>query len=40
MLTAFYHPGYAAPLGEHIMPMRKFGLVADGLRAATDVRLA
>jgi acetoin utilization deacetylase AcuC-like enzyme len=39
MLTAFYHPGYAAPLGQHIMPIRKFGLVAEGLRAAPDVRL-
>ena len=40
MLTAFYHPGYAAPLGQHVMPMRKFGLVADGLRESADVRLA
>ena len=40
MLTAFYHPGYAAPLGEHLMPIGKFALVADGLRAAADVRLA
>ena len=40
MLTAFYHPGYAAPLGEHVMPIRKFALVADGLRASADVRLA
>ena len=40
MLTAFYHPGYAAPIGPHIMPIRKFGLVADGLREAGDVRLA
>ena len=39
MLTTFYHPGYAAPLGQHIMPMRKFGLVAEGLRAAKEVRL-
>jgi acetoin utilization deacetylase AcuC-like enzyme len=38
-LTAFYHPRYAAPIGEHIMPIRKFGLVADGLRGAGDVRL-
>ena len=40
MLTAFYHPGYAAPIGQHIMPIRKFGLVAEGLRDAADVRLA
>ena len=39
MLTAFYHPGYAAPIGDHLMPMRKFGLVAEGLREAKDVRL-
>ena len=40
MLTAFYHPGYAAPIGQHVMPIRKFALVADELRAAADVRLA
>ncbi len=39
MLTTFYHPGYAAPIGQHIMPMRKFALVADGLRDAADVKL-
>jgi acetoin utilization deacetylase AcuC-like enzyme len=40
MLTAFYHAGYAAPIGTHIMPIRKFALVADGLRDAHDVQLA
>ena len=40
MITAYFHPGYAAPLGEHIMPIRKFGLVAEGLRDARDVHLA
>lgn len=40
MLTAFYHPGYASPIGAHIMPIRKFGLVAEGLRDAPDVQLA
>jgi len=40
MITAFYHPAFAAPIGDHIMPMRKFGLVAEGLKARTDVRLA
>ena len=40
MLTAFYDPGYAAPIGAHIMPIRKFGLVAEGLRTAGDIRLA
>src|SRR5436190_888042 len=34
MITAFYHPDFAAPIGDHIMPIRKFGLVADGCAAA------
>ena len=40
MITAFYHPAFAAPIGDHIMPMRKFALVAEGLKAHADVRLA
>ena len=40
MITAFYHPGFAAPIGNHIMPMRKFALVAEGLKTRADVRLA
>ena len=39
MLTAFYDPGYTAPIGDHMMPMRKFALVVEGLRDASDVRL-
>jgi acetoin utilization deacetylase AcuC-like enzyme len=39
MLTAFYHPGYAVPLGEHIMPIRKFALVAEEVRALPWVTL-
>jgi acetoin utilization deacetylase AcuC-like enzyme len=39
MISAYYHPGFAAPIGEHIMPMRKFGMVADGLKTCPDVRL-
>jgi acetoin utilization deacetylase AcuC-like enzyme len=39
MLSVFYHPGYAAPIGDHVMPIRKFGLVADGLREASDIQL-
>jgi acetoin utilization deacetylase AcuC-like enzyme len=40
MLTAYYHPGYAAPIGEgHVMPITKFSLVADGLRERAGVRL-
>jgi acetoin utilization deacetylase AcuC-like enzyme len=40
MITAFYHPGFAAPIGDHIMPMRKFALVAEGLKSIAGVRLA
>ncbi len=39
MLTTFYHPRYAAPIGEHVMPIRKFALVADALRGAGDICL-
>ena len=32
-IPVYYHPGFAAPLGEgHMMPMRKFALVAEGLQ--------
>ena len=31
MITAYHHPGFAAPIGDHVMPMRKFQLVADKL---------
>ena len=40
MITAFYHPGYAAPIGKHVMPISKFSLVADGLRDRAGIRLA
>jgi acetoin utilization deacetylase AcuC-like enzyme len=40
MITAFYHPGFAAPVGDHIMPMRKFALVAEGAKAMRGVKLA
>lgn len=39
MLSTFFHPGYAAPIGQHIMPIRKFGLVADGLYDSGDIKL-
>ena len=39
MISAFYHPGFAAPIGNHIMPMRKFALVAEGLKSREEVRL-
>jgi acetoin utilization deacetylase AcuC-like enzyme len=38
-VTAYYHPGYAAPIGRHVMPITKFALVADGLRDHPHVRL-
>jgi acetoin utilization deacetylase AcuC-like enzyme len=40
MITAFYHPGFAAPIGDqHVMPMRKFALVAEEMQAMPGVRL-
>lgn len=39
MIPVFYHPGFAAPIGDkHIMPMRKFALVAERLRANPRAR--
>ena len=38
-ITAYYHPGYAAPIGKHVMPITKFSLVADGVRNESRVRL-
>jgi acetoin utilization deacetylase AcuC-like enzyme len=31
-MTLFHDPGFAAPLGRHVMPISKFGLVADEVR--------
>jgi acetoin utilization deacetylase AcuC-like enzyme len=31
VITAYHHPDFAAPIGQHVMPMRKFQMVADGL---------
>jgi len=39
MITAYYHPGYAAPIGKHVMPITKFSMVADALRGEPRVRL-
>lgn len=39
MIRTFYHPGYAAPIGDHIMPIRKFGMVAEKLQDLAGVRL-
>lgn len=32
-IPIFHHPGFAAPIGQHIMPMRKFQLAADELKS-------
>ena len=37
MITAYHHAGFAAPLGDHVMPMRKFQLVADALAGRAGV---
>jgi acetoin utilization deacetylase AcuC-like enzyme len=39
VITAFHHPGFAAPLGDHVMPMQKFQLVADALAGRRGVRV-
>ncbi len=39
-IRVYYSPGYAAPIGKHVMPMDKFALVADGLKTEPGVTLA
>lgn len=39
MITAYYHEGYAAPIGDHVMPIGKFALLARALAEEKDVRL-
>ena len=40
MLKTFYHPGFAAPLGQgHIMPMNKFALVAEELQSHPEIQI-
>ncbi len=39
MITAYHHPGFAADIGNHVMPMRKFQAVADGLAGNPFVRV-
>jgi acetoin utilization deacetylase AcuC-like enzyme len=39
VITAYHHPGFAAPIGAHVMPMRKFQMVADGLAGRRGVRV-
>jgi acetoin utilization deacetylase AcuC-like enzyme len=38
-LTLFYDPGFAAPIGDHIMPMRKFAMVAERLRRRPEIKI-
>jgi acetoin utilization deacetylase AcuC-like enzyme len=39
MTTVYHHPDFAAPIGDHIMPMRKFQLVADALHESSQFRI-
>ncbi len=39
MITAYHDPGFAAPIGAHVMPMRKFQRLADALRGRAGVRI-
>jgi acetoin utilization deacetylase AcuC-like enzyme len=40
-MKIFHHPGFAAPLGDHIMPISKFSLVAERIREILpDVEIA
>ncbi|MCS7033777.1 MAG: histone deacetylase [Phycisphaerae bacterium] len=39
MISAYYHPGYAVDIGAHIMPMRKFSMVAQELSKLPWVKL-
>jgi acetoin utilization deacetylase AcuC-like enzyme len=38
-ITVYYDPGYAAPIGKHVMPIDKFARVADELRDEPGIRL-
>ncbi len=39
MIAAYHHPDFAAPIGTHVMPMRKFQQIADALGARRGVRV-
>jgi len=39
VIVAYHHPGFAADIGTHVMPMRKFALVAEAVAAWPDVRV-
>ena len=38
-IAVYYHPGYAAPIGQHVMPIDKFARVADELQGELGLRL-
>jgi acetoin utilization deacetylase AcuC-like enzyme len=38
-ITVYYDPGYAAPIGKHVMPIDKFARVADELDGERGIRL-
>ncbi len=37
-LRLYHDPGFAAPIGDHVMPMRKFALVAEELSKKARIR--
>jgi acetoin utilization deacetylase AcuC-like enzyme len=39
MIIVYYHPGFAAPLGHHKMPIQKFALVAKALQVDPAIHL-
>jgi len=39
-LKLYHDPGFAAPIGDHVMPMRKFALVAEQLRDFSAIKIA
>jgi acetoin utilization deacetylase AcuC-like enzyme len=38
-LKLYYDPGFAAPIGKHVMPIRKFEMVAEQLRRKKGVEI-
>lgn len=39
-IPTFYDPGFAAPIGAHVMPMEKFGLVASAARQLSGIHVS
>lgn len=39
VIPTYYHPGFAAPIGEHMMPMHKFGMVAEAVAGLKGIDL-